>query len=212
MFTGIIEELGAVIALRRESNVARLAIQATTVREDLRSGDSLATNGVCLTVERIETAQLWLTMMPETLRRTTLGTLKPGNPVNLERAVCLNGRLGGHLLSGHVDDISTLMHIAGSGEERVYTFSLPQQLAHFIAPQGAIAIDGISLTVVDVTRDSFTVSLIRYTLSMTTLAYCTIGAQVNIEVDLIARYLNRLISNRHGNEGLTFERLQELGF
>lgn len=212
MFTGIIEELGTVITLRREANVARLALKAQTVREDLKIGDSLATNGVCLTVERIEAAQLWLTMMPETLKRTTLGTLNPGDKVNLERALRVDSRLGGHILAGHVDGIGTLARISGVGEESIYTISMPRELARFIAPKGSVAIDGISLTVVDVTADTFTVSLIRHTLGATTLAHHTPGSKVNLEVDLLARYIDRILTNREQTGELSMERLRELGY
>jgi riboflavin synthase len=212
VFTGIIEEVGTVTALRREGNVARLGLKASVVREGLRIGDSLATNGVCLTVERIEPAQLWVTAMPETLRVTTLGDLHPGDAVNLERALPVGGRLGGHILAGHVDGIGTLARIAGVGEERVYTISMPRDLARFIAPKGSIAIDGISLTVVDAGSDSFSVSLIRHTLGATTLATRTPGDRVNLEVDLLARYLDRLLAEREKGDGLTEGRLRELGY
>jgi riboflavin synthase len=215
MFTGIIEELGTVVSLRREANVARLALKASSVREDLRVGDSLATNGVCLTVERILPAQLELTMMPETLNRTTLGDLKPGDRVNLERALRLDGRLGGHLLAGHVDGVSSVAAITGIGEERVLTFALPAALARFIAPKGSIAVDGISLTVTAVGDVTFAVSLIRHTLGATTLALRGVGDRVNLEVDLIARYLDRLLGVRDTGEapaGLSLERLRALGF
>ncbi|MHB9132058.1 MAG: riboflavin synthase [Armatimonadota bacterium] len=212
MFTGIVEEVGTVVTLRREANVARLALKAEKVREDLRIGDSLATNGVCLTVERIEPAQLWLSMMPETLKRTTLGNLHPGDKVNLERALRLDSRLGGHLLAGHVDGVGTLERVSGVGEERIMTFSLPRELARFVAPKGSIAIDGVSLTVVDAGQDSFSVSLIRHTLTATTLAAMPPGTQVNIEVDMLARYLDRLLTTREGNEGLSFDKLREMGY
>lgn len=211
MFTGIIEELGTVISLRREANVARLALKAEAVRDDLHIGDSLATNGVCLTVERIEPAEILVTMMPETLRVTTLGTLKPGDKVNLERALRLDGRLGGHIVAGHVDGIATLTRISGVGEERVYTFTMPADLARFIAPKGSIAIDGISLTVVEVSQETFSVSLIRHTLGLTTLAYRSVGSPVNLEVDVLALYLDRLLTTRDA-PGLTLARLQELGY
>ena len=194
MFTGIVEELGTVVTLRTEGNVARLAVRAEVVRDDLRIGDSLATDGVCLTVERIEPGQLWLSMMPETLRRTTLGGLHPGDRVNLERALTLQGRLGGHLVAGHVDGIGVLRHGSGVGEERVLTFSMPRELARFIAPKGSITVNGISLTVVDAGSDTFSVSLIRHTLTVTTLATISVGDRVNLEVDLLARYLDRLFT------------------
>ncbi|HEX2948224.1 MAG TPA: riboflavin synthase [Armatimonadota bacterium] len=212
MFTGIIEELGTVISLRREANVGRLALQAHLIRDDLHIGDSLATNGACLTVERIEPEELQLTMMPVTMQRTTLGSLKPGDKVNLERAVRANGRLGGHILAGHVDGVGTVTRITGVGEERVYTITIPRDLLQYIAPQGSIAIDGISLTVVDVLQDAISVSLIRHTLSMTTLAYRSPGSKVNIEVDLLARYLDRLITSREEGQGLSLEKLRDLGY
>ena len=212
MFTGIIEEVGRVVSLRAEGNMARLAVQADRVRGDLRLGDSLAVNGVCLTVERITPAELWLSMMPETLTRTTLGAVHPGEPVNLERALRMDSRLGGHLVAGHVDGMATLRRVHGAGEERVLTFSLPDELVPFVTPQGSIAIDGVSLTVVDVQRDSFSVSLIRHTLIATTLATLRIGATANLEADMIARYLRALLNNRPAPEGLTFEKLRELGY
>lgn len=212
MFTGIIEEVGTVLALRRDGNVARLALRASRVRDDLRIGDSLATNGVCLTVESIEPAQIWLSMMPETLLRTTLGRLHPGTSVNLERALPLNGRLGGHLLAGHVDGVGELTHIAGVGEERVLTFTMPRDLTRFVAPQGSIAVDGISLTVVDAETESFSVSLIRHTQGATTLNHRVAGDRVNLEVDLIARYLHRLLMARDTEAGLTESRLRALGY
>lgn len=212
MFTGIIEELGTVVTLRREANVARLAIQAQQVRDDLHIGDSLATNGVCLTVERIEASQLWLSMMPETLKRTTLGQLKPGEKVNLERALPVTGRLGGHILAGHVDGIGVLERTSGVGEEHVITVTMPTELARFVAPKGSIAVDGISLTVVDAERAWFSVSLIRHTLGVTTLAQRVVGSHVNLEVDLLARYLDRLLTTREEHGGLTLERMRELGY
>ena len=212
VFTGIIEELGTVKALRREGKAARLAVGAEVVRGDLRVGDSLAVNGVCLTVERIEPAQLWASMMPETLGRSTLGALSPGDQVNLERALRLDGRLGGHLVLGHVDGIGQVLKIEGAGEERVLTISLPAELTRFVASKGSIAVDGVSLTVVDAESDRFSVSLIRHTLGLTTFSLRQSGDRVNLEVDPIARYVARLLEYRDAPQSLTLERLRELGY
>ena len=212
MFTGIVEELGTVISLRQEGKAARLAIAGEVVRGDLRIGDSLAVNGVCLTVERIEPAQIWASMMPETLKRSTLGSLSRGEKVNLERALRLDSRLGGHLVLGHVDGIGRVLDIAGVGEERVLTISLPDELVRFAAPKGSIAIDGVSLTIVDAGSDSFSVSLIRHTISLTTFSIRKVGDRVNLEVDTIARYIDRLMAGRIPAQGLTMDRLRELGY
>ena len=212
MFTGIIEEVGTVVSLQREGKVARLSLKASLVREGMKIGDSLATNGVCLTVEKIEPVQLRLTMMPETMNRSTLGQLSSGKIVNLERALPVDGRLGGHILSGHVDGVATLLHIEGSGEERIYRFSLPADIARFVAPRGSIAIDGISLTVTEVNDSDFAVSLIRHTLTTTTLSTVIIGTKVNLEVDMLARYLDRLLEAREIKQGLSIDRLRELGY
>jgi len=212
MFTGIVEELGTVKALRREGSAARLAVQAEVVRGDLRIGDSLAVNGVCLTVERIEPAQLWASMMPETLSRSTLGSISNGEQVNLERALRLDGRLGGHLVLGHVDGIGQVLKIDGAGEERILTISLPAGLTRFVASKGSIAVDGVSLTVVDAETDRFSVSLIRHTLGLTTFSLRRPGDRVNLEVDPIARYVARLLENREAPQGLSIERLRELGY
>jgi riboflavin synthase len=212
MFTGIIEEIGTVSSLRREANVARLMLKAQTVRDDLRIGDSLAVNGVCLTVERITPAEISCSMMPETLRRSTLGELAPGKKVNLERALRLDGRLGGHLVSGHVDGIGKLQRISGVGEERIFFFNIPRESSRFVVPKGSIAVDGVSLTVVDAGEETFSVSLIRHTITATALNFLTIGSMVNIEVDLIARYLDRLLSGQKSSSGITMDQLSELGY
>jgi len=212
VFTGIVEELGTIKALRREGSAARLAVQAEVVRADLRVGDSLAVNGVCLTIERIEPGQLWASMMPETLGRSTLGALVPGDKVNLERALRFDGRLGGHLVLGHVDGIGQVLKIGGAGEERVLTISLPAELTRFVAAKGSVSVDGVSLTVVEAESDRFSVSLIRHTLGLTTFSLRQPGDRVNLEVDPIARYVARLLEYKETPKSLTLDRLRELGY
>ncbi|MEI6520857.1 MAG: riboflavin synthase [bacterium] len=211
MFTGIIEEIGTISNFKRDSNVARLAVKAEIVIADMKIGDSLAVNGVCLTVESFDNHIVNLTMMPETLKTTTVGSLLSGNRVNLERAMQLNGRLGGHIVSGHVDGIGKLIRIGGNGEERILYFSMPSDLSKYIAHKGSITVSGVSLTVIESKEDSFSVSLVRHTLAATILNDLKIGDAVNIEIDVIARYIEKLL-NKTESGGLTEAKLRELGY
>lgn len=211
MFTGIIEEVGIINNLKHESNVARLAVKVKLVLDDMKIGDSLAVNGVCLTVESFENSIVKLTMMPETLKTTTLGQLSSGDKVNLERAMLMNGRLGGHIVSGHVDGIGKLIRIGGTGEVKVLFFSMPTHLSKYIAHKGSITVSGVSLTVIDAENDFFSVSLVRHTLSATILNDLKIGNDVNIEIDVLARYIERLFE-KNDRGGLTETKLRELGY
>jgi riboflavin synthase len=211
MFTGIIEEIGTISNIKRDSNVARLAVNAKIVLNDMKIGDSLAVNGVCLTVESFDNHIANLTMMPETLKTTTLGSLSSGNKVNLERAMQLNGRLGGHIVSGHVDGIGKLIRIGGTGEERILYFSIPTALSKYVAHKGSITVSGVSLTVIEAEVESFSVSLVRHTLAATILNDLKIGDSVNIEIDVIARYIEKLLNQKESG-GLTEAKLRELGY
>jgi len=185
VFTGIVEELGTV-AGRPGQN--RFVFKAETVLEDAKLGDSIAVNGVCLTVVEIGPATWEADVVDESLSRSNLGGLQPGDPVNLERPVRLSDRLGGHLVQGHVDAVGEVVDPAPDLRVRI-----PQHLARYIVPKGSIAVDGCSLTVVDAMPDAFTVAVIPHTAEVTTLGRRRPGDRVNIEVDVVAKYVDRLL-------------------
>ncbi|MEW9548679.1 riboflavin synthase [Nonomuraea sp. NPDC050783] len=193
MFTGIIEEKGEVVAVEQDGGGARLSVRGPLVTSDARHGDSIAVNGVCLTV--VETADdvFGVDVMRETLERSSLGALTPGAAVNLERAVRADQRLGGHIVQGHVDGTAVLLSRAPGDNWDDLRFSLPGTLSRYVAEKGSIAIDGISLTVTTVDDDGFGVSLIPTTLRLTTLGERRVGDLVNLEVDVIAKYVERLV-------------------
>jgi riboflavin synthase len=202
VFTGIIEELGSVRAIDRREGGARLEIAATKVLADARAGDSIAVSGCCLTV--VDRGDGWWAAdaVIETLERTTLGSLEPDDPVNLERPVRLSDHLGGHLVQGHVDAVG---HVAGrtqlpDGSTR-FTFSAPPDVLRYVVEKGSIAVDGISLTAASLGDDAFDVAVIPHTLAVTTLGHKRPGAAVNLEADLVAKYVERLLvpTSREGN-------------
>jgi riboflavin synthase len=189
VFTGIIEEIGTVV----EATGDALTIAARTVLSDLRVADSIAVNGVCLTVVARTAATFSVELMPETLRRTNLGDLRPGDGVNLERPVPVGGRLGGHIVQGHVDGTGPLLAKEPEGNALLVTIGLPPDLARYVVPKGFIAVDGVSLTVVEAAADRFTVALIPFTQAHITLPRQPIGYRANLEVDILAKYVERLL-------------------
>lgn len=193
MFTGIVEELGSVQAVTDLGDAARLSITGPTVTSDARPGDSIAVNGVCLTVVDIVDGAFTADVMLETLRRSSLGAVAPGSPVNLERAARVDSRLGGHIMQGHVDGVATVLAVEPTENWTTVSFALPAGLARYVVEKGSIAVDGVSLTVVHVDDESFSVSLIPTTLAHTTLGTRRPGDVVNIEVDVIAKYVERLL-------------------
>lgn len=193
MFTGIVEELGSVQAVTDLGDAARLSIAGPTVTSDARPGDSIAVNGVCLTVVDIVDGAFTADVMLETLRRSSLGAVAPGSPVNLERAARVDSRLGGHIMQGHVDGVATVLTVEPTENWTTVSFALPTDLARYVVEKGSIAVDGVSLTVVHVDDESFSVSLIPTTLAHTTLGTRRPGDVVNIEVDVIAKYVERLL-------------------
>lgn len=200
MFTGIVEELGTLVAVEELADAARVRVRGPEVASDARRGDSIAVNGVCLTVVEAAGGEFTADVMAETLRRSDLGELRPGDPVNLERPVALGGRLGGHLVQGHVDGVGVVLSRTPSEHWEVVEISLPAELARYLVPKGSVTVDGASLTVVEV-RDGesgepgrFSVSLIPTTLAVTTLGSKQPGARVNLEVDIVGKYVERLLS------------------
>ncbi len=196
MFTGIIEETGIVKEITRGSKSATLRIQATKVLEETHIGDSISTNGICLTVVAQNNNSFTVEVMAETLRKTNLNKLSPGNKVNLERALKLSDRLGGHLVSGHIDGTGIITSIVKEDIARIIKIKTTSELLKYIIPKGSVALDGISLTVVSVADSFFTVSVIPHTASGTTLLRKDIGETVNIETDMIAKYTEQLLFYR----------------
>ena len=193
MFTGIVEEQGEVARV----DATRLAVRSTLVAADARHGDSIAVNGVCLTVVNSADRVLTFDVMGETLRRSALGALRPGDPVNLERAATLGSRLGGHLTQGHVDGVGTILSREPADQWEVVRFALPPELGRYVVEKGSIAVDGVSLTVMATTAGTFTVGLIPTTLKLTVLGAKAVGDPVNLEVDVIAKYVEKLLGERH---------------
>jgi len=194
MFTGIVEELGAVVGLDDLGDSVRLRVRGPLVVEDASHGDSIAVNGVCLTVVDSRDGTFSADVMRETLDRSSLGALRPGDPVNLERSLRVGGRLGGHVVQGHVDGTGTVLGRRPSEHWTVVRVSLPAGLARYVVLKGSIAVDGVSLTVSAVDDGAFEVSLIPTTLALTTLGRKDTGDPVNLEVDVVAKYVERLMT------------------
>ncbi len=195
MFTGLIEEVGAVEEVDRGRGL-RLAVRARRIVEELSPGDSVAVSGPCLTVETIEAGRFWASLLPETAEQTTLGSARAGTRVNLERPLRLGGRLGGHLVAGHVDGLAEVTSIRRRGETRLVELLSPAGLERYLVDQGSVALDGVSLTVRSPAGRRFGVALIPETLSATTLGSLRVGDRLNIEADLLAKHVERLLSAR----------------
>jgi riboflavin synthase len=196
VFTGIVEELGAVVAVEPQADAARLRIRGPLVTSDAVHGASIAVNGVCLTVVECGDGEFTADVMQETLDRSSLGALTAGSRVNLERPVTLEARLGGHLVQGHVDGTGEILERIPSEHWEVVRISLPDDLGRYVVDKGSITVDGISLTVVEAARDWFSVSLIPTTLELTTLGTKGAGDPVNLEVDVVAKYVERMLQWR----------------
>jgi riboflavin synthase len=195
VFTGLVEEVGRVTALEAKAGAGdgRLGLSAGTVTGGTRIGDSILVNGACLTVDEIEGDTLVFYTMPETLRRTALGDLTEGSAVNLERAMAVGGRLGGHIVQGHVDGVGEVLDVRPEDDAEIWTFSAPQTVLRYAVEKGSICVDGISLTVVSVERGRFTVSILPHTRSNTNLGQLDVGDRVNLEADVVGKYVERLL-------------------
>lgn len=194
MFTGLVEETGALVSLDQSAASGRLVLKAPLVSADVRLGDSVAVNGCCLTVTAREGEMLSFDLLAESLARTNLGGLKPGAPVNLERALSAQARLGGHFMQGHVDTTSEVLAFEPVGADHRLEIALPADFAHYVAFKGSIAIDGISLTVAEVRDQSFVVWIIPHTQAVTNLRMKRAGDLVNLEFDLLAKYVERMLT------------------
>jgi riboflavin synthase len=206
MFTGIVEEVGTV----RQASVRQLTISASKVLEGSQLGDSIAVNGTCLTITRIEKDSFSVEVMPETLRRTNLGQLRSGHQVNLERALSLGARLGGHLVQGHVDATGRVLMLTPEADALLVRYWAPPEVMRYIVPKGFIAVDGVSLTVVDCDATFFQVALVGFTREHANLAQRRPGDLVNLEVDIIAKYVEHLTSKE--KTGITLDFLASHGF
>jgi riboflavin synthase len=208
MFTGLIEEIGAVS--RRSGS--DMTVMAEVVLDDLKEGDSVAVNGVCLTVTLLNEDAFVAQMSPETLERTTLGNLRPGDAVNLERAMAAGGRFGGHFVQGHVDGVGRIHSVQQQGEFSLWRIQGPPEVTKYLVPKGAVAVDGISLTVVEPAADTFGVAVIPATLAKTTLASKRPGDAVNLEADIIGKHVYHFLKGSQNKGSLDMDTLARHGF
>lgn len=209
MFTGIIEEQGRLISVRRGARSSRLTFRADKVLEDTKIGDSIAVNGVCLTVTDLTPDSFSADVMAESLRRSNLGDLRSGQPANMERALTLQTRLGGHLVAGHIDGTGTVVRREREDNAVWFEVECDESLIHEMIPKGSIAIDGISLTLVDVKSNHFTVSIIPHTMQETTLSQAYPGTRVNLETDMIGKYVRRAMATGSLGNDINIEQERE---
>lgn len=216
MFTGIIEEIGKVQAIKRTGDSFVLTIGASKIMNDIHLGDSIAINGVCLTVTTYTDKQFSVDVMPETVKATSLAAVTRGSSVNLERAMAAGGRFGGHFVSGHVDGIGTIMMKKNIENAVYYEIETNKELLNYIILRGSVAVDGTSLTIFGVSENSFTLSIIPHTLTETVLGLKSVGDIVNIECDMLGKYVSHFLNNKQTNakksSGITEMFLEENGF
>ncbi|MDE5558991.1 MAG: riboflavin synthase [Ruminococcus sp.] len=212
MFTGIIEEIGIVKEIRHSGDSSFIKIQAEKIFEDMHTGDSIAVNGLCLTVTEFNNNIFRADVMNETLNRSSLGSLKSGSPVNLERAMSANGRFGGHIVSGHIDGTGIISDIKNDGIAIWYTVTAKPEIMRYIVEKGSVAIDGISLTVARVTGNNFSVSIIPHTAENTILSYKKSGDVVNLENDIIGKYIEKFTRPEKNKSNISMNFLKENGF
>ena len=212
MFTGIVEEMGVVRSIENRSGNQCTTLDAQEVMSDIQVGDSISLAGVCHTVVGFDARGFWVESVSETLRRTTLGKLRVGSKINLERSMKMGDRLGGHLVAGHVDGVGKVVDRQDSAGSVVLRIEMGEDLSRYVAEKGSVTVDGISLTVVSVASREFTVSIIPHTLEVTTISGLRPGEQVNLEVDMVARYLERLVTKGSVDSDLTQSGIQAMGY
>lgn len=212
MFTGIVEEIGTIQGITKGTKSSKLTINGDKIFNDLQLGESVAVNGVCLTVTTIKAKAFIADVMSETLSRSSLGSLKVGSDVNLERAMAANGRFGGHIVSGHIDGIGTITKIQKDDNAIWYTIKTNEKIMRYIVEKGSIAIDGISLTVATLTVDSFHVSIIPHTAKQTILSGKKVGNIVNLENDVVGKYIEKLMNLGKPQSNITMELLAKSGY
>lgn len=215
MFTGLVEEIGTVQSIVKSVKSARITIKASKVLEGIKLGDSIATNGVCLTATDFTGSSFTMDVMAETMRRSNLKNLSPGEEVNLERALRLGDRLGGHIVSGHIDGVGTISSFEKEDNAVWITIDTPVEVLKYIVQKGSIAIDGVSLTVAYVDERVFKVSIIPHTKDVTTLLRKKVGDEVNLECDIVGKYIEKLMGAKEQapkNQGISFDFLSANGF
>jgi riboflavin synthase len=208
MFSGIVEEIGTI----RELGSHNITVEAHVILADTRISDSIAVSGICLTVSQVGADWFRASVMPETFRCTNLGVRTAGCPVNLERAVTPSSRLGGHIVLGHVDGVGRVVSVVAEDQARMMTVGAAPDVMRYIAMKGSVTVDGVSLTVAHLAPDSFAVSLVSFTCAQTTLGTAKTGQTVNLEVDVLARYIERLQQTEARGSGITWDMLQEHGY
>ena len=213
MFTGIIEELGEIIAIEPQAAGSRIRVRASQVVADAKLGDSIAVNGVCLTAIELSAAGFVADMAPETVSRTNLGNLKPGTPVNLERPMRAGGRLDGHIVQGHVDGTGELIELKELGSGNWWLeIRVPTELERYLVFKGSVAVDGISLTVAALEADLLAITIIPHTYEATNLRTRRPGDRINLECDIVAKYVEKMMGRIEKPSGLTAQKLQDLGY
>jgi riboflavin synthase len=212
MFTGLVEDRGALVATRPIGNGVELTIRTQIPLQEIAIGDSIAVNGVCLTVERFETSSFVVTAGLETMEKTSLAAITVGSGLHLERALRVGDRLGGHFVQGHVDGVGRVLSIEQNQESWVIWVEVPRDLARYVASKGSICIDGVSLTVNEVSRQGFRVNIVPHTIDVTNMGNLRVGSRVNLEVDILAKYVERMVVGTEDSMGVTIEDLTRTGF
>jgi len=212
MFTGLVEEVGTLKSIDTRGEARQLTISASTILEQIEIGDSISIDGVCLTVTALSPSSFQVDAVSETLSRSTLGDKKTGDPVNLERAMKADGRLGGHIVQGHVDGLGNVVAIKRMQTSLDLAVRLPEHLLTYVVEKGSITLNGLSLTVASIENSVIKVAIIPHTINMTTIGHLKIGDKVNVEVDILAKYVQKMLHPYQSNQGFTLDKLKDMGY